>query len=538
MGWWNGFTGRVMAAISAFKKPVVTYDYLDSTQYDDYDSRRLRYAILWSFFENTAYDNIHKWAIRYKVDYGLYKYLRNIYNPANRLGNFWQTHLMGGYLDPMAGDGDEKVSALPIVTENELLRPAIAKVWEWSNWQSRKGIYTLKGATLGDVGLKIIDNPEKQKAYISVVSPEKIKDYTVDDFGNVKSYVLEEERPNPLGKGNAVTFNEVAVRGDGDDVDFATFLNGKPFPWNGESSEWTIPYGFVPFVVRHQIDVGTKWGWAEMHAARSKIHEVDDLASKTDDQIRKTVDPVWLFAGVKDPNKKGNGNQIKIETPASSTDQPMPGRETKNALYSTDSGAKAQALVADLDLSAVTEQIQKLNEALEKEYPELRNFRDSGGDASGKARRIERQDAETKVLERRVGYDTGLVHAHNMCIAIAGERNYDEAFASFDLDSFEKGDLQHSIGRRPVFSKDKTDDLENNDLFWSAAIKATKSGMSLPAYLESQGWTDEQILKATRTNRRENGNDIRQRLRNSITVDSDDAVVPPPDEVIEEEEAV
>lgn len=524
-----------MAAISAFKQPIIVSNFLDNTQFDDFNSRRLRYSILWAFYENTAYNNIHQWAIRYKTDYGLYKYTRNIYNPSNEIGNFWQTHLMGGWLDMMAGDGEEKMSALPIITENELLRPAIGKIWEWSNWQQRKDQYALKGATLGDVGLKIIDDPERKKAYIEVVSPETIKDYTMDTFGNIKSYVLEETRPNPTGKGNDVIFNEVAVRGDiGEEVHFATFLNGRPFAWNGVDDEWTLNYGFVPFVkVSHQ-DVGKKWGWAEIHAGRSRIHEVDDLASKANDQIRKSVDPFWLFSGM----RKGE-NEVKAETPASSSDNPMPGREAVNALYANDANAKATALVADLDLSAVTEQIQKLNEGLERQYPELRSdFSNTGGDKSGKAMRIDRQTAEAKALQRRVPYDAGVVHAHNMCVAIAGERGYDPVFNSFNLDSFEKGDLRHSIGRRPVFAKDKTDDLENNDLFWKAGETAVKAGMSLEGYLESQGWTDEQIRKAIRSNRRANGNAVRQRVRESVMVNTP---VPPPqpdNEVVDEDEGV
>ena len=136
--------GRFMAALRAFREPVITANFLDMSEFDDFDSRRLRYSILWSFYENTAYRNIHNWAVRYKVDYGLYKYTRNLYNPTNRLVNFYETHLMGGQLDMLAGDGEEIVSALPIVTENELLRPAIGKIWEWSNWQAKKDLYSIQ----------------------------------------------------------------------------------------------------------------------------------------------------------------------------------------------------------------------------------------------------------------------------------------------------------------------------------------------------------------------------------------------------------
>lgn len=517
--------GRFMAALRAFREPVITANFLDMSEFDDFDSRRLRYSILWSFYENTAYRNIHNWAVRYKVDYGLYKYTRNLYNPTNRLVNFYETHLMGGQLDMLAGDGEEIVSALPIVTENELLRPAIGKIWEWSNWQAKKDLYCKLGAAMGDIGLKVIDNPERQKVYIQIIRPEIIKDKVIDDFGNVKSYVLEEERADPFGRNRTVTFTEIAIRGEGNDVHFATLMNGSLFPWNGVESEWTIPYGFVPFIYRPHIDNMQEWGWAESHAARSKIHESDDIASKLDDQIRKTVDSPWLFSGL-----KKSDNEVKTSGGASSTDNPQPGREEIPAIYAGDPNAKATPLIAPLDISAVTEQIKALNEEMEREYPELSNdLKTTSGDASGRALRLARQNAEAKILQRRVAYDTGLVHAHNMAVAIAGERGYDPVvFAGFNLDSFERGDLAHTIGRRPVFSKDKTDDLENNTMFWGAAKTATEAGMSLAAYLESQGWTKDQIRKATRQNRRANGNRTRRGVAPVTAVDASTLI---PDDV-------
>ena len=118
-----------MAAYRAFREPQLVTEPVDAEDFADFEARRLRYAIYWSFFENTAYRDIRAWSHSYKIRHGLYRYIRNIYNPAHRLGTFWQTHLMGGLLDPQAGDGEGVPSALPIETENEALRAAIAEVW-------------------------------------------------------------------------------------------------------------------------------------------------------------------------------------------------------------------------------------------------------------------------------------------------------------------------------------------------------------------------------------------------------------------------
>ncbi|GAG44503.1 unnamed protein product, partial [marine sediment metagenome] len=49
--------------------------------------------------DQSAYRDIHTWATAYRKQYALYKYIRPIYNPSYRLGEFWKTHLFGGLLD-------------------------------------------------------------------------------------------------------------------------------------------------------------------------------------------------------------------------------------------------------------------------------------------------------------------------------------------------------------------------------------------------------------------------------------------------------
>src|SRR5574338_1275075 len=117
-----------MAGYKAFQQKFMGAELLFSDDYTGFESRKLRYAILWSMYENTAYAKIHTWGDLYKTEYGLYRYIRNIYNPSYRIGEFWKAHLLGGSLDPEAGDGKEIPSALPIATDNESLRPALAQL--------------------------------------------------------------------------------------------------------------------------------------------------------------------------------------------------------------------------------------------------------------------------------------------------------------------------------------------------------------------------------------------------------------------------
>lgn len=486
---------RFSAAYKAFNEPGLVTDplYLEDV-FADFDQRRLRYAIFWNFYQNTAYRDINRWAREYKTRYGLYRYIRNVYNPAYRLGEFWKSHLWGGQLDAEAGDGKEEPSALPILTDNESLRPSIAQLWQWSGWQVNKDIATLHGSIFGDVVLQVVDDAPKEKVFIRLRHPGTIKDVEVDDYGNVKGYTIQEERANPGKLDQAVTYTETAER-EGDNVVYRTFLNDVPYPWNGEAAEWVQPYGFIPMVIIQHNNVGLDWGWSELQPLRSRIHEVDDLASKLDDQIRKTVDAPWLFAGVSKPA----ATPVTAETPltgAAAYNRPEPGREEIPALYGP-LGATATPLIAPLQIDQVAAHIQDLLADIEENHPELRlskTDREASGERSGKALREARRDVANKVHQRRAGYDDSLVRIQQMAVAIAGWRGYDD-FRGFGLDSYSRGDLDHAIGERPVFANDPVDDLEQLVMKVNILSALRKAGAGLEAAAIAAG-LDEETARA------------------------------------------
>lgn len=488
-----------MAAYKAFREPYLISEPLDEGDFADFEARKLRYALMWAFFENTAYRNVHSWAGTYRRQYGLYRYVRGIYNPAYRLSTFWQMHLMGGLLDDEAGDGDGEPSALPILTENEALRPMIANLWQVSNWQVKKDVYTLLGAMWGDIGLEVVDDTERGMVYLRVVKPSLLKDVQKDHRGHVKGYTLEEERAHPDHPNRIVTYREECSR-EGQAVVYRTFLNDAPYAWQEDDrgqrvAEWTQPWGFVPLAVVQHIDVGLEWGWGEMHAGRSKFHEVDDLASKLSDQVRKAVDAKWFFSGVDKPGSTPrfqSRDQETYQTSSSAVDRPEPGREEIGALYGPE-GARAEALVYPLNIADTLKYVNDLLSELERDYPELQmDIWTAGGDASGRALRVARQRTEAKVRQRRVAYDDALVRAQQMALSIGGWRGY-EGYSGVDLESYGRGDLDHTIGRRPVFAADPLDDIEVTREFYLASKEAVAAGVPLRFFLEDQGWSEDRL---------------------------------------------
>lgn len=477
-----------MAGLRAFREAFVSAETLDPDEFNEFGARQTRYEIFWSMYENTAYREIHRWAKTYKTKYGLYRYIRNIYNPAYRLGEFWKTHLWGGTLDLETEEG-----ALPIVTDNDGLRPAIADVWRWSNWYVRKDICTLYGSVFGDVFLRVVDDVEREHVYLDVLHPGTVESVTVDPFGNIKGYAIEEMRKDPMNPEKSVTYREEAERGEGEAVTYRTYLDGKPFAWNEVAAEWQEPYGFIPLVHVQHNDVGLDWGWSELHPARSKMHELDDVASILSDQIRKTTNVKWMFAGIKKSDTSPTPAGVSTET--SST--PEPGREEEPAFFASDPQARPFPLVAQLDIEGTVNHILEILRDLERDYPELKfDALRASGDVSGKALRVARQPAEAKVLQRRAAYDDSLVRAQQMAVAIGGFRKY-EGFAGFGLESYAAGDLDHQIGERPVFAVDTMDELEEKKLFWETAGMAIKANVPLDGYLRDAGWDEERIKSLT-----------------------------------------
>jgi len=484
-----------MAGMTAFREAYINPTVSTLDQFDSWEGRQLRYALMESYFNNSAYRNVHTFASKLKADFGLYKYTRPIYNPAYALFTFWQTHLWGGRLDVK----NAEVGALPIVTDNAALRPAIIKLWLESNWQVNKDIFTLSGAMCGDCFARIVDSPSKGRVYIEILKPSVIADIETDNVGNVRGYTLIEQRYHPEDNNRVVEYKEIARR-DGVNVVYSTFLNNAPFDWSGEDgngAEWAVPYGFVPMVFHKHNDVGQAWGYSEAQPALAMFREIDDIASKISDQIRKTVDPKLAVLNVEKPAATPT-----VTGRAADNTVTEPGRDELTMIYlnGNNGNADIKPVLGNLNIADALTHLDKLSQKLERDYPELRLQRllngngERSSEVSGEALRRAQQPAANKVIMRRANYDNALVRLQQMGVAIGGWRGY-AGYEGFGLDSYASGALNHSIGERPVFDKSAMDDLAEEKALWEAAEQAGKAGVSIEVFLERRGWSDDDIAK-------------------------------------------
>ncbi|MDB5352363.1 MAG: hypothetical protein JWN86_3610 [Planctomycetota bacterium] len=483
--------------------------------YGAWDSRRSRYAIHWSMYKNNTYRDIKRFAKPYKAQYGLYRHTRGVYSPSKRIADFFRTHIYGGSLDHEAGDGKEIQTAIPIEAADEALHACLARLWWDSNWEVKKGVFTLWGPVLGDVGLTVVDDPGSRSMALDVVHPGTISYLERDHRGDTRAYQRREWRSNLSGKPDARTgtakigkaeteyVEDVELTASG--VRYTTYRDGKPFDWRigpdgrmlgdgpGSSPTWELACDFVPFYLVQHIDEGVGWGCSEFEGGRAKIDELNDLGSKLHDQIRKMVQGAWLISGMSDPAATPEAPR----TPAT-TKKPAPGREEMTVIYSPKPDAKAQSLVGDLDVAATSAEIRQALDNLEDDYPELRFERlRLGGTVSGEALRVAQQPAATRIQERRPSYDYALMCAQMAAVAIGGHQGYD-GYEGFDLSSYSANKPSHRIGRRPVFGTDPMDKIAETLAKFTAIKEGVASGMPLAIVMADLGYSPKDVKEAVK----------------------------------------
>lgn len=436
---WERFVRAGRAFVTAFNENALVPSEQAADQFDLFASRMLRYYVASSYYHNTVYKDIFTHAAQLKADRGLYKFTRGIYNPTQRLVDFYPAKVYGGMLDLEDMTG----GAIPIVTKNQRVKDAVKQLWKWSNWGVEKSLWVRYGAMYGDAPIKLVDDRAAGKVRMEVLHPCRIKDIEMDAVANVKRVVIEYEKTEEkfvdprrdITKLVTYVYTEVI-----DGEWFETFKDGEPFAYFPDASgklvsRWPNEYGFVPLVLAHHRKTGKQWGENALGSSTPKIDEINDAASLLNDQIRKAVNALWYFAGV------AKKNELSATTEA---------KDQLAAIYGP-AGSKPEPMIAPIDIAAAMDNIQKMLEELERDQPELslHRLRSSGGDLSAPGVRAAYGDAFDKVIEARGNYDDTLVRAHMMGLTMGGINRYAE-FESFISASYNEGDLQHTIGDRPL----------------------------------------------------------------------------------------
>jgi hypothetical protein len=430
---------------------------------DDQLVRERRYRLLWDLYQGTAFDNEDRWR-DYKGTYSLYRQVRQLWDHAHALVEFYTTHIWTGSL---AKDGlnlpNGVRNAVPLVIEpgDEDLAAAIGQLWSWWVFQEQKDLLVRYTAALGETLVELVDDVEKGRVYIDVVWPGKVADIQLDISGNITSYEIKYEAED--SKGDTFTYRRVV------DKESFRFYRDDELVRTVEN-----PYGFVPARwFRHHRVLGVR-GEPAIWSTQGQLDEVNSLFSNIIDKAHVSLRAPVLISG----NVSSGAFQRALSSIVGTAkrvatgdlDVPTSGREELNILQGPQG---TQISTIELEISEAGEALDRLIASIERKCPEITYYeklRDMTQITGPSADNL-MGDVAHRVRQVAGSYDAHLIALCQMGVAIAGwrrgrreggwvEDTPDRAkFDGFDLESWEQGDLDFDIMPRPLVHPSEEDTL-------------------------------------------------------------------------------
>lgn len=419
----------------------------DPAAAEEQASRLSAYALLWSYYTSSAFEDLRAWE-PYRAKYGLYRHIRPIYNPTRRLVDFYAGITYQGHWQDDPAAMVEIGAAIPWATATPpALLGAIAQIYQWSNWRSRKSLITRYAAATGDALGIVVDDMQRRKVYLDAIWPGHVASVTTNAAGDVTAYALEYEITDDAGK-------TYTYRREVDKDAIRTYRDGEPHGYEEQPAAQANPYGFVPAVWINHTPTGTTHGDPAIRAI-GKIDEANNLAAHALDQAHRILESPILIAG----DNISDGTRPTKAGATSSQTQPRGSREEMKII----TGAQgADIKTARLDPGETLEHLDRLLKEIEADHPELSMYQQlrQMTQVSGPAADRLFGDVRTLVEEARAQYDQQTIKLFQMATAIAGWRLSSGAwpeptrqqlkFSGYTLDSYDAGDLDLAIQTRPL----------------------------------------------------------------------------------------
>lgn len=264
---------------------------------------------------------------------------------------------------------------------------ARAQIFDWSDWRRRGVLYCHYGACFGVTGLRVADLRNRGQVQLLPVSPEYFMLVETGQYDTAPTiaFWLEQREAD----GETVEYAEVITP----DL-VRTYWDGKPTGIEGRDPEYPNELGFVPFVETRHIESGDPLGECTYQMAIPLLDEVNQLASYLGDIIAKHAEPQWVISGAEASDLVKSGDNVWF--------LPTP-------------GAKAEPLVAGVDIAGVMGFIDAIAANVTSSLPELA-FDELKTKTQIATATIELQLMELvlKVKRCRPNYDQGLIDALRM----------------------------------------------------------------------------------------------------------------------------
>lgn len=505
MGIFDGFMQAGQYLYAAMRR-VFDNPANDFTQ-DTFYQRELDYMLLWAYYNGSMFDKaarlINSWGMtgwtyrswdRYKANYNLYRNIRLVYNPTRRLVDFYAGTIYPGVLSEDGDDLPDGVSlAIPFSEDTTPeLKDAVAQFWTWSNWQAKKSVEVRYGAALGSVLVEVVDDFEKGYVCAEIVWPGFIWDLVLDPSGNVESYTIQYSARDD--EGFYLYKKEVDINS------FRYFRNDEPYDY-GQGAEVPNLYGFVPAVWIKHLDVGSDHGSPVIAGSMAKIDELNSLVSHVHDQVHKVIGaPMIMWSAGSIANLFGTTKR----GPTNEFTEPTTDQESILMLKGPPDG-RVDQLAGNLALGDTLPVIQQLIAEIEQDNPELTFYNQlrEMSQVTGPAAARLVGDVAGRVTEAQAIYDQFNIRLFQMAVAIGGYRansgawgplnDQQKKFLPFNLDSYQRGDLEMAIMPRPLLTATKQEKSQESLAMWTGVKMAVDAGTPLKLVLAQEGWTDEEL---------------------------------------------
>jgi hypothetical protein len=442
---------------------------------------RERYAVQRAYYgSNGLYDtlarSLHEAGIRHRA-------VRAIRNPAYRIVEFYPRTLWPGDLP----------GALPIVTENERIVPAIEQVWSWSNWAAKKQVMARWLPMLGDCFIKVVRPAERPRVYFELVDPAYVCDFETDERGFLTDCRIDVPRCRKTGRQE-----ERYTHTEHWSKELQLYRR-----WEHQQAEDTpieelgppleeIPFArmgidFVPIVHAKHLDVGEDRGIGAFWLQLDKIDEVNAEATRLAQLLFRHGGPLMALKRT-GPGPDGRVLQrARLAQPSGNgvgQDDDDTIRVGSDGFLSLPGNTEVEQLVANLPYEAHRLTIADAIADLEKDCPEMaywRTLEDQSAE-SGRAIALRLGPAISLALEVRGNAEDALARADMMALTIGQAAPALPGFQG--LGTFDEGALEHTFEERPVLAPDELDK-------WTAEQAKANA---LKAYKEA-GLPDAQVLK-------------------------------------------
>lgn len=444
---------------SAFTDPQAELEQLRS------EDRQFLYAQAWNYYRNRHFSRRdgQEWTL-YLSERELYKHTRLIYNPVPQIVDFYVDNLW----QPARDEEFESLVTPVVENTDSRLKNAIAQLDQWSSFLSEAQKIKRYGAATGNVLIEGIDDLEREKILHNIVWPGYVTDLQLNDTGDVQGYTLEYDVTE-----NAATNSRYTFKKQVDKEKVRYFRNGNPWTPPGKTAAVEeLPYGFCFAVWIRQTDDGSDYGLPACHNL-DKVDEINSLASHLHDCIHR---------GVESPKVIGANGEIVPIIGASTRTLPDGSTEIVEAdprlnwvVLKADSSKGAVSvsdLASNLKLAESHEYLKDAIESFTDDYPELQaaSIIQKNSQLSGAALERMLTPAQNRLDGVQANWNQQLRKFRQMGIAVAGMRYNDgdwqqrtaqqRAFALFDLDSYQAGQLEFNIKRSVLVQNTASEDEE------------------------------------------------------------------------------